>query len=184
MAMARYPGFSANLAMLFRDAAFLDRFARARRAGFGAVEISTPELYGHRPSEVQGVLDGEGLRCVLLNLPAGDWARGDRGLAAQAGRGEEFLRSLQIGAEYAERWAFGRFELRRRGWAARKCTAWRALGAAESSTCATWRGRERSWHLWRCSLSPSTNAACASHASVELPSAEAGLSPSLPAASH
>ena len=102
--MARHRGFSANLALLFREVPFLERFERARRAGFGAVEISTPEVYGHSAGEVQGALEAAGLSCVLLNLPAGDWAAGERGLAALAGRGEEFMESLHTGAEYAQRW--------------------------------------------------------------------------------
>ena len=69
--MVRYPGFSANLAMLFQDGRqgvfssagtipssqdvpFLQRFGRARRAGFGAVEISTNELFEYPAEEVFG----------------------------------------------------------------------------------------------------------------------------------
>ncbi|CAL1146534.1 unnamed protein product [Cladocopium goreaui] len=101
--MVRYPGFSANLAMLFQDVPLLERFARARSAGFGAVEISSNELFEHCPKEVASHLKGEGLDCVLFNLPAGDWRGGERGLAALPKRQEEFLRSLQQGADYAER---------------------------------------------------------------------------------
>lgn len=98
----RFPGFSANLAMLFQEVPFLQRFARARRAGFNAVEISSNELFAHPPDEVRSCLDAEGLECVLFNLPAGDWRQGDRGLAS-LDRPKEFLASLQQGAEYAQR---------------------------------------------------------------------------------
>ena len=40
--------------------------------------------------------------CQLAS-EAGDWKKGERGLAALPGRQEEFQRSLQQGAEYAQR---------------------------------------------------------------------------------
>ncbi|CAE7214298.1 hyi [Symbiodinium sp. CCMP2592] len=95
-------GFSANLAMLFQEVPFLDRLKRARAAGFTAVEISTPELFSHRPDQVASALQEEGLQCVLFNMPAGDWTAGERGLAAGASR-EDFERSLSITVDYAAR---------------------------------------------------------------------------------
>jgi len=71
------PRFAANLSMLFTEHPFLDRFERAARAGFGAVEFLFP--YAHTPGEVAARLKGNKLQCVLHNLPAGDWEAGERG---------------------------------------------------------------------------------------------------------
>lgn len=96
-------GFSANLAMLFKEHGdLIERCRRARAAGFEAVEFSTPELYGHRASELSAVLRDEGLRCVLFNMPAGDWAAGERGLAALPTRRTDFVKSISVTVEYAE----------------------------------------------------------------------------------
>ncbi|CAJ1422084.1 unnamed protein product [Effrenium voratum] len=88
--------------MLFQELRFLERFKAAKRCGFGAVEISTPELFQHSPQEVASILDAEGLECVLFNMPAGDWAAGERGLAAQAARKGDFEAALQQAAEYVK----------------------------------------------------------------------------------
>lgn len=82
------PRFAANLSMLFAEVPFLDRFALAARAGFAAVECQFPYAFDAR--EIRARLDDLGLAMVLHNLPAGDWAAGDRGLACQARRVGEF----------------------------------------------------------------------------------------------
>ena len=64
------PRFAANLTMLFTEVPFLDRFARAREAGFDAVEFLFP--YAFEVAEIRRRLDDHGLRLVLHNLPAGD----------------------------------------------------------------------------------------------------------------
>ena len=79
--------FAANVSMLFAEAPFLDRFAPAARAGFAAVECQFPhEVPAHA---IRARLDGTGLSMILHNLPAGDWAAGDRGLACLPHRCEE-----------------------------------------------------------------------------------------------
>lgn len=100
MSLAR-SRFSANLAMLYGETHFLDRFRRAAAAGFKAVEISTPELFKHDASAVRAALDEHGLSCVLFNMPAGAWADGERGIAALPGRADEFRDSVAVTAEYA-----------------------------------------------------------------------------------
>jgi len=82
------PRFAANLSMLFAELPFLDRFERAARAGFEAVEFQFP--YAWPTAEIRSRLDGNGLRLVLHNLPAGDWDAGDRGIACLPGREQEF----------------------------------------------------------------------------------------------
>src|SRR5690606_5127160 len=73
------PKFAANLSMLFTGAPFLDRFALAAKAGFEGVEYLFP--YDFDRAALRAALDLNGLTQVLHNLPAGDWAGGERGIA-------------------------------------------------------------------------------------------------------
>jgi hydroxypyruvate isomerase len=82
------PRFSANLHFLFTELPFLDRFGAAAAAGFRAVEF--PDPYAHDGREIRARLDEHGLACVLINMPMGDPARGDKGLAGLPDRREEF----------------------------------------------------------------------------------------------
>ena len=93
------PRFSANLSMLFTEVPFLDRFERAARAGFEAVEFMFP--YAHSPQEIKARLDATGLKAVLHNLPAGDWEGGDRGIACDPARVAEFRAGVARGVAYA-----------------------------------------------------------------------------------
>ncbi|GAB3778505.1 hydroxypyruvate isomerase [Ramlibacter monticola] len=93
------PRFAANLSMLFTELPFLDRFAAARSAGFRAVEYLFP--YEYPKEELAARLRGEGLRQVLHNLPAGDWAAGDRGIACDPRRTEEFRAGVGRAIDYA-----------------------------------------------------------------------------------
>lgn len=94
------PRFAANLHYLFTEVPFLDRFAAASQAGFRAVEFQVP--YDYEPAQLRERLDRHGLRMVLFDAPMGDWAAGDRGLAAVPGREEEFRASLPRAVRYAE----------------------------------------------------------------------------------
>jgi len=49
------PRFAANLTMMFNEVPFLDRFERAARAGFEAVEFLFP--YVHEPEEIRQRLE-------------------------------------------------------------------------------------------------------------------------------
>ncbi len=93
------PRFAANLSFLFAEHAFLDRFAAASRAGFRAVEFHSP--YEHAPGEIASRLAGAGLECVLFNLPMGDRAAGDFGIACLPGREDEFRAGVARALEYA-----------------------------------------------------------------------------------
>lgn len=77
------PRFAANLSMLFTERPFMDRFAAAAGAGFRGVEILFP--YEHDAGRIRNALEEHGLALALLNAPAGDWAAGERGLAAVPG---------------------------------------------------------------------------------------------------
>jgi len=91
---------AANLSMLFTEHAFLDRFAAAADAGFRGVEYLFP--YAHPPEALRAALDDAGVEQVLFNLPPGDWAAGERGLASLPGREAEFRDSVVEALRYAE----------------------------------------------------------------------------------
>jgi len=93
------PRFSANLSMLFGEHEFLDRFDAAARAGFRGVEYIGP--YDHPPEVVAARLKKNGLSQVLFNLPVGDWARGERGIAILPDRIDEFRRGVETAITYA-----------------------------------------------------------------------------------
>jgi len=82
------PRFAANLSTLFRDHDYPQAMATARALGFRAVEILFP--YDAPPGELASALARNRLELVLINSPAGDWAAGERGLAALPGREAEF----------------------------------------------------------------------------------------------
>jgi len=98
------PRFAANLTMLFADSPVPERFDRAAAAGFRAVEFLFP--YEHAAA-VRGALDRTGLELVLFNLPAGDFAAGERGIANDPARRQEFRggvdRALALAAELGTR---------------------------------------------------------------------------------
>ena len=90
---------AANLSMLFTELPFLDRFAAARAAGFSAVEYLFP--YEFPREELAQRLRAHRLKQVLFNLPAGDWAAGERGIACHPGRVDEFRAGLERAILYA-----------------------------------------------------------------------------------
>ena len=93
------PKLAANLSLLFTELPFLDRFGAARANGFEAVEFLFPYAW---PADAIGErLARHDLQLVLHNLPAGDWAAGERGIACDPGRVGEFQDSVGIALEYA-----------------------------------------------------------------------------------
>ena len=94
------PRFAANLTFLWSELPFLERFEAARDAGFAHVEYMFP--YEYPADEIGARLDANGLEQVLFNLPAGDWAVGDRGIASDPGRVEEFRSGVERALVYAE----------------------------------------------------------------------------------
>lgn len=94
------PRFAANLTLMFTEVPFLERFERAAKAGFEAVEFQFP--YAWPKEDVAAALRASGLKAVLHNLPAGDWAAGDRGLACRPDRVAEFRESVPAGIAYAK----------------------------------------------------------------------------------
>lgn len=93
------PRFAANLSMMFNELEFLDRFAAARKAGFEGVEFLFP--YEYPAAELRTRLKGEGLTQALFNMPPGNWAGGERGLASLPGRQAEFREAVKRALDYA-----------------------------------------------------------------------------------
>ncbi|MFC4621808.1 hydroxypyruvate isomerase [Comamonas nitrativorans] len=93
------PQLSANLSMLFTERPFLERFAAAAQAGFKAVEFMFP--YAFSAEAIQAELQKHQLQLVLHNLPAGDWEGGDRGIACDPARVEEFRAGVAQAIAYA-----------------------------------------------------------------------------------
>ncbi|MDR2189272.1 MAG: hydroxypyruvate isomerase [Azonexus sp.] len=91
--------FAANLSFLFTEAPFPERFARAAAAGFTGVEYLFP--YAWPVAEVAAWQRAAGVETALFNLPCGDWAAGERGLACLPGRRGEFAASVDKALEYA-----------------------------------------------------------------------------------
>jgi hydroxypyruvate isomerase len=94
------PKFCANLTMLFNEVDFLDRFEKAAKAGFKGVEYLFP--YAWKKEQLVEKLGAFGLSQALHNLPAGDWSKGERGIACLPGRETEFQEGVGKAIEYAK----------------------------------------------------------------------------------
>jgi hydroxypyruvate isomerase len=85
--------------MLFTELPFMARFEAAARAGFRAVEFLFP--YEFTAEDIARELRRHNLAVSLFNLRPGDYAAGERGLAALPGREAEFAESVELALEYA-----------------------------------------------------------------------------------
>jgi len=94
------PRFAANLTMLFNEVGFLDRFERAAKAGFEAVEFLFP--YAYDAGELKRRLTDHRLQLVLHNLPPGNWDAGERGIGCHPDRVEEFRQGVAKAIEYGK----------------------------------------------------------------------------------
>jgi len=94
------PRFSANISMLFKERPLLERFAAARAAGFAAVEIQFP--YDTPLAELVRARADAGIAVDLINLPAGDFSTGVRGVAGlpDARYAAEFRAAVAHGRDY------------------------------------------------------------------------------------
>jgi hydroxypyruvate isomerase len=93
------PKFDANLTMLFNEVDLLDRFEAASKAGFTAVEYLLP--YAYPKEQLVEKLQKYALVQVLHNLPAGNWDKGERGIACLPDRVNEFQDGVGRAIEYA-----------------------------------------------------------------------------------
>ncbi len=94
------PKFSANLSFLYQDLPFLDRFAAAAKDGFGGLEYLGP--YAEPKEKVADALKTNGLVQALFNVPSGDWAGGERGIACLPDRIQEFRDGVALALDYAK----------------------------------------------------------------------------------
>jgi hydroxypyruvate isomerase len=93
------PKLCANLTFLYNELGFVERFAAAAKAGFKGVEYMSP--YEYPKDELAEALQKRGLAQVLFNLPAGDWGKGERGIACHPERVGEFQDGVGKAIEYA-----------------------------------------------------------------------------------
>ncbi len=91
---------AANLTMLYNEIDFLDRFDAAAKSGFSAVEYLFP--YAYPKEQLAERLAKHKLTQVLHNLPAGDWAGGERGIACHPDRVGEFQDGVGKAIDYAK----------------------------------------------------------------------------------
>lgn len=90
---------AANLTMMFTEVDFLDRFDAAARAGFKGVEYLFP--YDFPKDAIAERLQRNGLTQALFDLPSGNWAGGERGIAILPDRVGEFQDGVGQALEYA-----------------------------------------------------------------------------------
>jgi hydroxypyruvate isomerase len=92
------PRFAANLAYLFTERPFMERFAAAAAAGFQAVELQFP--YDQSPSAVRSQLERQGLTMLGINTPPGNQPAGLSGLAAVPRHEAEFAALFRQALDY------------------------------------------------------------------------------------
>jgi hydroxypyruvate isomerase len=90
------PRFSANLGHLFPERPLMERIGAAAAAGFEAIELQFP--YDHAPSAVKAEIEKHGLKMLNLNTAPGK--PGEFGLAAAAGREQEFATLFKQALDY------------------------------------------------------------------------------------
>jgi hydroxypyruvate isomerase len=91
--------YSANLSFLFQELPFLDRIDAAAQNGFRGVEYMSP--YDFDAGVIKERLRTNGVEQVLFNLPAGDFAQGERGFAYDPERVDEFREGVDNAVDYA-----------------------------------------------------------------------------------
>src|SRR3954451_12339112 len=94
------PKLAANLTTLFAEVPPLERFARARAAGFRHVEVLFPYDVGVEAVAEQARANG--LQIVLFNIAAGNREAGDRGITSHPARVEEFRAEVERAIGWAK----------------------------------------------------------------------------------
>ncbi len=93
------PKLAANLSLLFSEVGFLERFDAAASAGFRRVEYQF--AYEFDKHEIARRARAAGVEVVLHNIPSGNAAQGDRGIACLPERVAEFRQGIGTAVEYA-----------------------------------------------------------------------------------
>lgn len=84
---------SASISFMFREVPLVERFARARAAGFAGVEIQ--RLAEGNVDEMARAARDAQLQVALINVGSGDYVAGGDGLSGVPGREELFRESLE-----------------------------------------------------------------------------------------
>jgi len=90
---------AANLSMMFNEVDFMSRFKEASNLKFKAVEYLFP--YDFPKDNILNELKENNLNQILFDLPAGDWEAGDRGIATDPSRVNEFKDGVELAIEFA-----------------------------------------------------------------------------------
>ena len=90
--------FAANVAWLFTELPWIERFAAARSAGFEAVEFPWPA----DPDATIRAVRAAGVRVAMVNMPAGDLVGGERGWPNDPTRIEEWLDAFTRALDFAD----------------------------------------------------------------------------------
>jgi hydroxypyruvate isomerase len=90
---------AASISFLFNEWPFEDRFAAARRVGFRGVEFGVP--YGYSRHALAERLREHGLKYLNFLAAPGNWAGGERGIACNPARRDEFRSEFDRAVEWA-----------------------------------------------------------------------------------
>jgi hydroxypyruvate isomerase len=93
------PDFAANLSTIFIELPFMQRFDAAARCGFSGVELTYLEAVAER--DLARRLRECDLTLIAFNLPAGKSERGERGIACDPARIQEFREGTRRAIDYA-----------------------------------------------------------------------------------
>ena len=91
--------FAANISTMYQELPFLQRFGAAATHGFKAIEIQY--AYAFAVEDCLAAQKMAGVECVLINSPAGNTEKGDRGIASLPDRVEEIKTGIETAKRYA-----------------------------------------------------------------------------------
>ncbi|CAH0562541.1 unnamed protein product [Brassicogethes aeneus] len=92
--------FCANLAFMYTERPFLERYKLAKESGFKAVESGFPS--GFTQQQVVDAKNAAGIDQILINLFTGDVTKGELGVTAIPGKENEFKERFQTTLSYAK----------------------------------------------------------------------------------
>lgn len=102
--------FCANLSILFKEVPLLERFGRAKEAGFSAVEFWWPGPDADL-GEIERAVKDAALGVALFNFDAGDMPNGDRRLISDPERQGQFRENVPVALELARSLGCGRLNI-------------------------------------------------------------------------
>lgn len=95
------PRYSLSLGFFYTEVPLLERFQLARDTGFSAVEFFWPSA-GEDFADIARARAAAGVEVVLFNMDEGDYAKGERGFAANPERVDVWRRQLDVALDLAE----------------------------------------------------------------------------------